>query len=479
MKSSSYSSLLTDLSPLTMSYGYWKQGMYNYEAVFNLFFRENPFGGGYTVACGLKSVIDRLQSFRFRREDVIFLSELNGEDNQPLFEPGFLEYLLKMRFSCTVYGIPEGTVVFPHEPILRIQGPLIQCQLLESMLLNLINYQTLIATKASRIVMAAGGDPVWEIGLSRAQGPDGGFTASRAAYIGGCSATTNVLAAQKWGIPVKGSHAHSWVMSFENEMEAFIAYAQALPNNCMFMVDTYQAEQGVKNAIRVGKLLRDAGFEIEGLHLDSGDLLDTSKKARLLLDEAGFPDAHIMGSDDLDEQRIAILKEDGAAIDIWGVGTRLVTAYDQPALGGVYKLAALRPPGGKWLPKMKGPMDHIKGSLPGIIQVLRYHNGEHYKADVIINELWDDSLEELTTFGGEKVSLEGLNASKLLQIIFDEGKLVYLVRSIHQKRAHVQRELAALPAEIIRFQQPDTFPVGLEKKLVALREEMTQRFKMG
>ena len=477
MKSQTYSSLLTDLNPLTMAYGYWKQGMQNHEAVFHLFFRENPFGGGFTVACGLKTVIDYLQDFKFKREELIYLSELLGDDNQPIFEPGFLEYLLKMRFSCTVYGIPEGTIVFPHEPILRIQGPLIQCQLLESILLNQINYQTLIATKAARIVLAAQGDEVREIGLSRAHGPDGGLSASRAAYIGGCSSTSNVLAAKKWDIPLKGSLGHSWIMSFENEMEAFIAYAQALPSNCMFLVDTYHSSQGMKNAIRVGRLLRDAGFEIEGLHLDSGDLIEQSKLARNLLDEAAFPNARIMGSSDLDEFQITHLKASGSQINTWGVGTRLVTAFDQPALGGVYKLAAVRAPGGKWLPKMKLALGNHKGSYPGVLQVLRFHNDKEFKADVIVNELWDSDPKDFTSFAGEQHDLSNLDAYKLLQVIFDEGKLVYLFRSIHQKRTHTQRELEALPEGVTQLENPSVYPSGLEKELVELKTHMHQEMK--
>ena len=475
MKSQAYSSLLTDLTPLTMAYGYWKQGMTQHEAVFHLFFRENPFEGGFTVACGLKTVIDWLQDFSFKREELIYLSELRGEDQQPIFEPGFLEYLLKMRFSCTVYGIPEGTIVFPHEPILRIQGPLIQCQILESLLLNQINYQTLIATKAARIVMAAEGDEVWEMGLSRAHGPDGGLSASRAAYIGGCHATSNVLASKQWGIPLKSSLTHSWIMTFENELEAFIAHAQVLPSNCIFLVDSHQPRQGIKNAIRVGKLLRDAGFEMAGIHLDSGDLVENSKLARNLLDEADFPDVMILGSNNLDEQKIASLKKEGTQIKAWGVGTRLVTAFDQPSLGGVYKLAAIKAPGKSWVHKMKVPTDSLNGSFPGILQVLRYHNTEEYKADIIVNELWDTDPKEFTTFAGKEQKLEGFQGSQLLQVIFDEGKLVYLVRNIHQMRAHTRREIASLPPFVARIDQPEIYPVGLEKGLYDLKKDLEKQ----
>ncbi len=465
-------SLLTDLYQLTMSYSYWKQGMQNYEAVFHLFFRENPFQGGFTVACGLKPVIDYLQNFKYSREDVIFLSELAGADGQPLFEYGFLEYLLNLKFTCTVHAVPEGSVVFPYEPLLRIQGPIIQCQLLETALLNLINFQTLIATKAARVCLAANGDEVLEFGLRRAQGPDGGLSASRASYIGGCAGTSNVLAAKKWGIPVKGTHAHSWVMAFSQEIESFIAYAQALPNNCVFLVDTYDTINGIKNAIRVGRMMREAGFEMIGIRLDSGDLVHLSKEARKLLNQADFKEAVIIGSNDLDEFQIETLKQKGAVVNTWGVGTRMVTAFDQPALGGVYKLAAVRPPAGTWVPKMKFSEEPGKESTPGILQVIRYYKEEKSFADVIVNDWWNDEIDTFDTFDGRRLDVKGHNHNKLLQIIFDEGKLVYLMRNIHQIRSYTQNQLGNFGKEYKLLAHPSTYPVGLEDRLNQMKAQL-------
>ncbi|MCA9445228.1 MAG: nicotinate phosphoribosyltransferase, partial [Candidatus Omnitrophica bacterium] len=297
--------LLTDLYQLTMAYGYWKTGRAEREAVFHLFFRKNPFKGGYTIAAGLQYVADFVEGFRFSADDIQYLSILTGNDEKPLFEPSFLEYLADLDLRLDVDAVPEGTVVFPHEPLVRVKGPILQCQILETPLLNFINFQSLIATKASRIVTATGGEPVLEFGLRRAQGIDGGLAASRAAYIGGCDATSNVLAGKLFGIPVRGTHAHSWVMSFHNELSAFQEYAEAMPNNCVFLVDTYDTIEGVRNAIEVGKELRESGHEMVGIRLDSGDLAYLSIEARKLLDEAGFPNAAIVASNDLDEGIIA------------------------------------------------------------------------------------------------------------------------------------------------------------------------------
>jgi len=300
--------LLTDLYQLTMAYGYWKAGIHNKESVFSLFFRENPFMGGFTVACGLEYALDLLDSFSFKKEDIDYLSGLKGNDSQPLFEKKFLSFLQKLKLECTIDGIPEGTLVFPQEPLIRVRGPLLQCQLLETPLLNLINFQTLIATKAARVHIASEGEPILEFGLRRAQGIDGALAASRAAYIGGCSSTSNVLAGKLFGIPVAGSHSHSWVMSFDNELDSFKTYARVMPDNCVFLVDTYDTIQGVKNAIEVGKILRENGKDLLGVRIDSGDLAYFSIEARKMLDEAGFKETKIMASGDLDESIITLEK---------------------------------------------------------------------------------------------------------------------------------------------------------------------------
>ena len=305
-------------------------------------FRRNPFGGGFTIAAGLATAVDYLQQSRFTADDTAYLAGLTGNDGRPLFEPAFLDFLCGMEPACDIDAVPEGTVVFPQEPLVRVRGPLLQAQLLETALLNIINFQTLIATKAARLVLAAQGEPVLEFGLRRAQGIDGALSASRAAYIGGCEATSNVLAGQLFDIPVRGTHAHSWVMCHDDELTAFREYARVMPNNCVFLVDTYDTLEGVRHAVDVGQELRRQGHELIGVRLDSGDLASLSIEARQILDEAGFPDAAIVASNDLDEHIVETLKQQGAKISVWGVGTRLVTGYDDPALGGVYKLSAIR-----------------------------------------------------------------------------------------------------------------------------------------
>ena len=378
--------LLTDLYQMTMAYGYWKTDKKDLEAVFHLFFRQNPFRGGFAIAAGLATAVEYLENLHFDQAELDCLSTLRGNDERPLFDRAFLDYLSRMRLLCDVDAVPEGTAVFPNEPLLRVKGPLVQAQLLESAMLNIINFQTLIATKAARVVMAAAGDQVIEFGLRRAQGIDGALSAARAAYIGGCQATSNVLAGRIYGIPVKGTIAHSWVMCFDDELTAFRAYAQAMPNNCIFLVDTYDTLQGVRNAAVIGQELRQQGHEMIGVRLDSGDLAWLSIQAREILDDAGFPNAVILASNDLDENIIVSLKEQGAKIDAWGVGTRLVTGHDDPALGGAYKLSAIRRPGGAWEPKIKLSEQAIKISNPGVLQVRRYRRDGECAGDVIFDE---------------------------------------------------------------------------------------------
>ena len=389
-------SLLTDLYQLTMAYGYWKSGTAEKEAVFNLYFRKNPFGGGFTVASGLTNVMGYVANFGFSKKDLRYLRTLVGNNDEPLFEAAFIDYLADLTFTGSIDAMPEGTVAFPNEPLLRVRGPILQCQLLETPLLTLINFESLITTKAARLRLVAGADTLLEFGLRRAQGVDGGMTASRAAYIGGCDGTSNVLAGKLHDIPVKGTHAHSWVMSFDTEQEAFDTYADVMPNNVTLLVDSYDTLQGVRHAIETGKKLRQRGHKLAGIRLDSGDLAYLSIEARKLLDDAGFADTAIVASNDLDETIINSLKQQGAKITVWGVGTKLVTAYDQPALGGVYKLAALRNTNtDQWDYKIKLSEQAIKTSTPGIQQVRRYYDERGLLADMIYNE--ETAVEGATT----------------------------------------------------------------------------------
>ncbi|MFK7908326.1 MAG: nicotinate phosphoribosyltransferase [Chitinophagales bacterium] len=461
-------SLLTDLYQLTMAYGYWKNGIAEQEAVFHLFFRKLPFNGNYAVACGLETAIAYIEAFKFEEEDLQYLKTLKGNDGKALFEERFIDFLRHSELSLDIDAIAEGTVVYPHEPLVRVKGALWQCQLLETALLNIINFQTLIATKAARVCQAAKGEAVLEFGLRRAQGIDGGISASRAAYIGGCVSTSNVLAGRLFDIPVKGTHAHSWVMCFDEELEAFEAYAAAMPNNCIFLVDTYDTIEGVKKAIVAGKKLRERGYEMVGIRLDSGDMAALSIAARSLLDKAGFQDAAIVASSDLDEYKIKELKENGAKITVWGVGTKLVTAYDQAALGGVYKLAAIRDKyTNEWEYRIKRSNTPIKTSNPGILKVKRYSEGKNAFADVIYNELAEDSSRNFVEFGSEReVQIEShLKEVDLLQAIFRNGKRVYQNPSIHAIRKHSI-------AEVNRMGGLKNYKVGLEKSLHELKEQM-------
>jgi len=471
--------LLTDLYQLTMAYGYWKSGKADQEAVFELFFRKPPFQCGFTVAAGLAPALEFLSAFCFTEEDTAFLRTLRGNDGQPLFDAGFLEYLRTLKFNCDVAAIPEGTVVFPQEPLMRIQGPILQCQLLETAMLNLINFQSLVATKAARVCLAAQGEPVLEFGLRRAQGVDGALAASRAAHIGGCDATSNVLAGKLFGIPVRGTHAHSWVMSFDGEREAFQAYAEAMPNNCVFLVDTYDTLEGVRRAVEIGRWLRERGHEMTGIRLDSGDLAWLSVESRKILDEAGFPKALIVASNDLDEHIITSLKDQGAKINVWGVGTKLVTAYDQPALGGVYKLGAIRGKDGRWDYKVKLSEQTVKISTPGIHQVRRFRSEKEFIADGIydIEQGAPDTFTIVDPLDStrRKHLPADTTYEDLLVPIFQQGKKVYHSPPLEEIRRRAQSQLAMFHSGVKRFVNPHQYPVGLELGLHDLKTELILR----
>ncbi len=459
-----------------MAYGYWKTGKAEEQAVFNLYFRKHPFQGGFTVSCGLGSVTRYLDGFRFRPPDLEYLATLRGADQLPLFEKGFLDYLENLEFRCDVDAVPEGTLVFPDEPLVRVTGPIIQCQLLETALLNIVNFQSLIATKAARMRLVAPDDKLLEFGLRRAQGPDGGVTASRAAYIGGFDATSNVFAGREYGIPVKGTHAHSWVMSFDSEKASFEAYAEHMPNNVILLVDTYDTLNGVRNAIGVGEALKKKGHRLLGIRLDSGDLAYLSIESRKLLDESGFEDVSIVASNDLDEYIIKSLKEQGARIDTWGIGTKLVTAYDQPALGGVYKLAAIKGADGRWNYKLKLSEQSVKTSTPGILQVRRFKRNGVFVADMIYNEEFE--LEETVRmihpydFTKQRSFDETFTFEDLLVPVYRNGTLVYTLPDIAEIKERVQAQLSSIYEGSRRFANPHIYQVGLEKKLFELKTNL-------
>jgi nicotinate phosphoribosyltransferase len=459
--------MLTDLYQLTMAFAYWRTGITGTEACFHLYFRENPFRGGYAVACGLEQAIEYLEGLRFTDDDTAYLATLTGRGDTLLFSAEFLAWLRDFRFTGDIVAVPEGTVVFPNEPLVRVTGPIAECQLIETALLNIVNFQTLVATKASRVRLAADGDPVIEFGLRRAQGPDGALSASRAAYIGGCVATSDVLAGQRYGIPVGGTHAHSLVMVFDTELEAFMAYAEAMPNNAVLLVDTYDTLDGVSNAIRAGERLRELGSDLVGIRIDSGDLAWLSIRARELLDEAGFPETRIYASNELDEYTIGSLKEQGAAIDVWGVGTKLVTAFDQPALGGVYKLSAIRTPDGPWEPRVKVSEQTAKVTTPGLLRVRRYSNPDgQFIGDMIYDELAvpaETCVMVDPVDATRRTSYCGMDsAEELLVPVFEGGRRVYTRPTIEESRARAIAQIGGLDPSHVRFLNPHVYKVGIE-----------------
>ena len=476
--------LLTDLYQLTMAAAAWRVGRQGQEGVFSLFFRNKPFGGGYALACGVGDAVEWLARARFEKDDVEYLRGLTGADGAALFDEGFLGELARFRFTVDVEAMPEGTVCFPMEPLLRVRGPVWQCQLAETALLTILNFQTLIATKSARICDAAAGDPVVEFGLRRVHGVDGGVSASRAAYVGGCVATSNVLAGKLLGIPVRGTHAHSWVMSFASEHEAFEKYAEAMPGNVVLLVDTYDTLRGVKMAAEVGKAMKRKGERMLGIRLDSGDLAYLSIEARKILDAAGLEDASIVASNDLDEHTIASLKQQGARIDTWGVGTKLVTAFDQPALGGVYKLCALKGEDGQWVRTVKRSEHLHKASVPGVLNVRRFwerdaDGGEIAVMDAIFDEM--SGCPERPTVVDPKDPTrvrrapEGGRWEDVLKPVMRGGERVGGGETLSAVRARAMAQVRSLHPTIRRFLNPHAYPAGLEEGLHGMRMEMMKR----
>ena len=461
--------LFADLYELTMACGYWKSGRAEREAVFHLTFRENPFGGGFSIACGLTQVLDLLKEFRLSASDQDYLASLKGNDQKPLFPSEFLDYLSAMRIRCDIDAVPEGTAVFPQEPLIRVKGPLAEAQILESLLLNIINFQTLIATKGARLAIASQERNVLEFGLRRAQGINGSLAASRAAYVGGCDGTSNTLAGKLYGIPTVGTHAHSWVMSFETEQEAFDTYAEVFPNNTIFLVDTYDTREGVSRVIKTAQRMRTKGCEPIGVRLDSGDLRELSLEVRHQLDDAGFPEIKIVASGDLDEYSVTKLIKDEAPIDAFGVGTRLVTAYDDPALGGVYKLSAMEDKRGQRCPKVKISNDPVKISNPGCLQFRRFSRRGKFVGDIIHDEKAPPRLE----------MSDGLydHVDDILVPILRSGSKDYETPSLEQSRQRAIEQLASLSEGVNSFSEPEIYPVQLENGLASCKEEMVRKIQ--
>ena len=471
--------LLTDLYQLTMICAAWKADRHNLGAVFHMSFRKPPFGGGYTIAAGISPAMQWLTSLRFDASDIKYLDELTAAKGERLFPREFLEWLSTARLTLDVDAVPEGSVVFPHEPLVRVRGPFWQCQLIETALLNIINFQSLIATKAARICGAAAGDPVIDFGLRRAQGIDGALSATRAAWIGGIAATSNVLAGKMLGIPVRGTHAHSWVMSFGDEREAFRTYADAMPHNTLLLVDTYDTLEGVRHAIEVAHELKRKGHRLLGVRLDSGDLAYLSIQARAMLDAAGLSEARIVASNDLDEGTIESLKHQGAKIDTWGVGTRLVTGHDQPALGGVYKLGAMETKPGEWTPVVKASEQLAKASIPGVLGVRRFTHEGKMVADMIYDESLAGAPRDMIVDPKDPTRRRRVGGSsvELLQPAVRRGTPVAGTPTLADARARCQSDLAMLDGACKRLLNPHEYPAGLEESLHERRLEMIARVK--
>lgn len=475
--------LLTDLYQLTMMQGYYNNDTNNHKVVFDLFYRNNPSKNGYAICAGLSQTIEYIKNLSFNDADIAYLDSLN------IFQKEFLAYLKKFKFTGDIDAIPEGTVVFPMEVLMRVKAPIFEAQFVETALLNMINHQSLIATKAARVVRAAEGDPILEFGLRRAQGPDAGIYGARAAIIGGCAGTSNVLTGQMFNVPISGTHAHSWVMSFDEEIEAFRAYARLFPDKCILLVDTYDTlESGVPNAIKVFDEMKAEGIKMGsyGIRLDSGDLAYLSKKARIMLDAAGHKDAIISASCDLDEMLIADLKRQGAKITLWGVGTNLITSSDCPSFGGIYKLAAEIEKDGTEVPKIKISDNPEKVTNPGVKKIVRVYDKETGKmiADIIALEHEEfDEAKSLVLYETKarwkriKLKAHSYTLRELLVPVFRSGELVYEVPQTMEVKAYAARELDTLWEEYKRLVNPQIMQVVLSDGLHELKEKMLENYK--
>lgn len=472
--------LLTDLYEMTMMQGYFKSNQ-NRTVIFDAFYRTNPSDGGYAICAGVEQVIDYIENLHFDVDDIAYLRGLQ------IFDEDFLAYLSDFHFSGDIYAIAEGSVIFPREPLIKVVAPIMEAQLVETAILNIMNHQCLIATKAARVCYAADGDGVMEFGLRRAQGPDSGTYGARAAMIGGCAGTSNVLAGQMFDVPVLGTHAHSWIMSFPDEYTAFREYARLYPNACTLLVDTYDTlKSGIPNAIRVFTEMRDAGIPLTsyGIRMDSGDLAYLSKQARTMLDEAGFPDAVIAASNDLDEYLIQSLKSQGATITSWGVGTNLITSKDCPAFGGVYKLAAIEGDDGNFIPKIKLSENTEKVTNPGNKTVYRIYDNEtgKIKADLIclVGESFDETQDMLLFDPNEpwkKTTLPGgsYHMKELLVKVVENGRRCYTSPSVMEIRTICTQEKDTLWDENKRFINPAEIHVDLSQRLYDMKQKLLSK----
>lgn len=467
-----YSALMTDLYELTMLAGYYEHDMCERPASFDLFFRKNPFHGGYAVFAGLEPALRYLEGLHFTEADLAYLEGLN------LFKTGFLDYLKKFKFRCTVTATPEGSVVFANEPLVTVEGSLAEAQLVETAMLNILNFQTLIATKAARIQRAAGTGVVVEFGLRRAHGPNGGLGVSRAAYIGGVRSTSNTWAGQVFGIPVKGTHAHSWVMAFESELDAFRAYAEVFPDTAILLVDTYDTLlSGIPNAVRVAKELRANGHELRGIRLDSGDLAYLSRQARNIFDKEGFPEVRIVASNELDEHVISSIRDGGGSVDVYGVGTELATAGGPGggALGGVYKLVSF-----DGQPRMKTTSDIIKATLPGEKSLFRLldSNG-NFLQDVICCK-GEQPEPGLTVFDpanpSRYISVPECQIEDLRTVVMEHGKVTSVLPDLDSSADHCADQLKRLPDGTLRLKNPHVYKVSISPSLHQLRMQLIKRY---
>lgn len=467
------SCLYTDLYQLTMAQGYFLEGMHNKSASFSMHFRHAPFKGCYCVFCGIGSFLDMLKDLKFEGDDIKYLSSVKDLSGTKIFNKDFLEFLRNLELKVDIYSPDEGELVFPYEPIVRVDGPILQCQLLETMLLNFVNFETLVATKAARLVSVSKDRPIAEFGLRRAQGL-GGLSVARASYIGGFASTSNVMAGKLFGIPVSGTHAHSWVMSHDSEIQAFEKYAEYFPTNSTLLIDTYNIDKGIENAISVGLDMKKRGQSLSGVRIDSGDLTWCSRKVRVALDAAGLDDVKIVLSNDLDEYKIQSLLDEGACVDAFGVGTRVACCMDEPTLGGVYKLNAIECENGKMKPTMKVSESPEKITIPGILNVRRFVDEKGYLAgDMIFDEQEENRsdliIDPIHPMHSKKLAY--VNSSNLIKRQVSHGRILWN-DNIDTARLRTQKSLEQIDYTHKRLIYPHLYPVGIEENLYVRRDEI-------